>query len=129
MKIINNIVTKKNRLLLLFFCLTLLITSCKHEVDMSGIPEISFSGDIQLILASNCTMSGCHSTDATSEFSLTTYNDVIENGDIRPGDANDSKLYEVILETGDDRMPPTGSLTEIQIKKIFIWIEQGAKNN
>jgi Planctomycete cytochrome C len=105
------------------------LNSCKHEVDLTGIPEISFSTDIQLILSGNCTMSGCHGTDAQSEFSLTTYNDVINNGDVSKGNANNSDLYKVLLEEGEDRMPPTGPLTDLQIKKVYLWIEQGAKDN
>lgn len=115
---------------ILFVCIsTFSLNSCKHEVDLTGVPEISFSKDIQLILSGNCTMSGCHANDATSEFPLITYDNVMEEGDIKAGEPHDSDLYKVLLRTGDERMPPTGPLSDIQIKKIFIWIEQGAKNN
>ncbi len=105
------------------------LNSCKHEVDLTGVPEISFANDIQTILSGNCTMSGCHNTDAGSEFPLTTYEKVMDEGDVKPGNANGSELYQVLLRSGDERMPPNGPLSDIQIKKIFIWIEQGAKNN
>lgn len=117
----------KTRIILFVFSSSL--SSCKHDPDLSGIPEISFANDIQAIISGNCAMNGCHANDAQSEFSLTTYADVMDNGDINPGNARDSKLYEVLLETGDDKMPPNGDLTEIQIKKIYLWIEQGAKDN
>jgi hypothetical protein len=103
--------------------------SCKHEVDLSGVPEISFANDIQLILSGNCVSNGCHSTDEASEFPLITYEQVINEGDVKAGDAHGSELYQVLLRTGGERMPPNGPLSDIQIKKIFIWIEQGAKNN
>ena len=114
-------------LLILMSAFTL--NSCKHEVDLTGVPEISFSNDIQLILSGNCSMPACHGTDAASEFPLVTYQNVMNEGDVKAGDANASELYQVLLRTGDERMPPTGPLTDIQIKKIFIWIEQGAKDN
>ncbi len=108
---------------------TVSLNSCKHEVDLAGVPEISFANDIQLILSGNCTMTGCHGTDASSEFPLVSYENVMDEGDVEAGNANSSKLYEVLLRTDDERMPPTGPLTDLQLKKIFIWIEQGAKDN
>lgn len=108
---------------------TISFNSCKHDVDLTGVPEISFSNDIQLILSGNCTMAGCHNTDAQSEFPLITYSNVMQEGDVKAGNAKDSELYKVLLKSGDERMPPNGPLNDIQIKKIFIWIEQGAKNN
>lgn len=122
---------KKNLYLGFIFILlsSVSFNSCKHEVDLTGVPEISFANDIQLILSGNCTMAGCHNTDAASEFPLTTYENVMAEGDVKPGDAHGSELYQVLLRTGDERMPPSGPLSDLQIKKIFIWIEQGAKNN
>lgn len=115
--------------LVLILLSSISFNSCKHEVDLSGVPEISFANDIQLILSGNCTMSGCHNTDAASEFPLVTYQNVMDEGDVKPGDAHGSELYQVLLRTGEERMPPDGHLSDIQIKKIFIWIEQGAKDN
>lgn len=57
------------------------------------------------------------------------YNDVINNADVNAGDAKGSKLYQVLFETGEEKMPPNGDLTDKQKKLIFIWIEQGAKDN
>jgi hypothetical protein len=53
----------------------------------------------------------------------------MNEGDVKSGNAHGSDLYKVLLRTGDERMPPNGPLSDIQIKKIFIWIEQGAKDN
>ncbi len=117
------------KIIITAFVLSSSIISCKHEPDLSGIPEISFANDIQAIISGNCAMNGCHANDAQSEFPLTSYNDVMNHGEVKPGNAHDSKIYEVLLENGDDKMPPNGNLTEIQIKKIYLWIEQGAKDN
>lgn len=113
-----------------FFALVIVsLNSCKHDVDLTGVPEMSFENDIKVILSGNCSMNACHGSDSKSEFPLLTYNDVMTHGEVKAGDARDSKIYEAIIETGDDKMPPTGSLTDLQIKKIYIWIEQGAKDN
>jgi cytochrome c553 len=47
---------------------------------------------------------------------------------ISPGNANGSKLYRVLLEDGEDRMPPDAPLSEAQMDSIAAWINQGAKN-
>ena len=107
--------------------------SCRHKTDLTGIKDVSFSTDIQPILAANCTMSGCHNGSGSGgehEFGLTTYNDVM--GIVSADDAHSSKLYEVISNHGlEDIMPPSPNppLSNDQVKIIYLWIEQGAKNN
>ena len=108
-----------------------LLGSCTHNPDLESIRDISFSSDIQPIIAGNCTQSGCHNDQGDSEFSLITYDDVINNGEVRAGNANGSKLYKAISNHSDKIMPPPPSLelSSDQIKLVYIWIEQGAKNN
>jgi hypothetical protein len=122
----------KKTILFLFAILPFAIAfSCKHEPI---IPEqnISFATDILPIIQSSCQHSGCHDT-ITNEFSLTNYQEVMEEGDIEPGNPEDSKLYEAITapDGDEDRMPqpPYNRLSEMNIRKIYIWIAQGAKNN
>lgn len=108
----------------------LTLNSCKHEIDLSSAPTISFKNDIQAIISGNCSMNACHGNDDRSEFPLTTYAHVMDEGGITPGDAKGSEFYQVLLiNYGEKKMPPNGPLSDIQIKKIFIWIEQGAKDN
>ena len=105
-------------------------SSCIHKTDLTGLKEVSFSNDIQAIIGGNCTQSGCH--DGVSEFPLFTYNDVMNNGEITAGDAHGSKLYLTISNHGfEERMPPDPLplLSTDQIKLVYLWIEQGAKNN
>lgn len=117
-------------ILLLTISTALTLNSCKHDIDLSTAPTISFKDDIQAIISGNCAMNGCHGNDSQSEFSLTSYNSVMSEGDIKAGDAKGSKFYQVLLvNVGEEKMPPEGPLTDIQIKKVFIWIEQGAKDN
>ncbi len=119
--------------------ISILVIGCHTDPDLSATPEVSFQRDIQPILGSNCTMSGCHNDDNSGgnhdddddddSESLTTYNDVMDYGEIVAGNAHRSKLYRCITNRNDNPMPPNGWLATEDIQKIYIWIEQGAKNN
>ncbi len=114
---------------LLLILLGAMITSCSHEAIIPNSPLVSFSNDVQGIIIGNCTQSGCHPSSSDHEkFSLVTYDDVLKI--VEPGNARNSKLYETITGHGT-LMPPSSqsSLTDQQIKYIYLWIEQGAKNN
>jgi Planctomycete cytochrome C len=121
----------KKHIILIVPMIFLLETSCVHETDVNSLKSVSFSSDIQPLLAGNCTQSECHGTNS-NEFPLVTYEDVMSNGDIKAGNAHDSKLYEVVSDPGvDEPMPPPPrlALSSDQLKLIYLWIEQGAKNN
>ncbi|MEY2800253.1 MAG: hypothetical protein RI934_1241 [Bacteroidota bacterium] len=113
-----------------FIVVLFFFDSCKHEIDLANAPEITFSKDVQPIITSRCSMSGCHSESNYEKFALITYEDVVDI--VEPGNARSSELYEVITDlSGEDRMPPLpdNRLADQQILKIMVWIEQGAKNN
>ncbi|HLG02084.1 MAG TPA: hypothetical protein VI731_00725 [Bacteroidia bacterium] len=108
------------------------VFSCKHEPILDNVPEISFSNDILPLIQSNCQHSGCHDTTGYGPFPLIDYQTVMDNGDIEAGSPEDSKLYELITDPDPaDRMPqpPYEPLSERNIKLIYFWIAQGAKNN
>jgi len=102
------------------------LSSCRHEPDLTNIPAVHFSVEVQTILSGNCTMSGCH--DGESQFSLIGYENVMSY--VKANDARSSKLYRTVTGRGE-MMPPTSrpSLTNTQIEQIYVWIEQGALNN
>ncbi len=102
-------------------------SSCKHEPDLESLPELTYEADIKRIISSNCSMDGCHGTDQASEFPLTTYEEVMDECEVEPGNANGSKLYEVITDNGPEKMPPSAPLLDNDIKRIYIWIMKGAK--
>lgn len=111
--------------------LAIVFFGCRHEPVLPD-HQVSFSTEIQPIIQMGCTMAGCHGDSLNQEFKLVTYNDVMDHGDVKPGDAHGSKLYEVITTTsGEDRMPrePYARLSDRNIRLIYIWIEQGAQNN
>lgn len=103
--------------------------SCKHPSEIPPEPAISFSQQVQPIIIGNCTRSGCHGQENPEEFQLLTYDDVMANGEISPGNSDNSKLYRAITARGEDPMPPDRKLSEEDILTIYIWIQQGAKNN
>lgn len=105
--------------------------SCKHEPVLPE-QQVSFNADIMPIIQQGCWHAGCHGDSLNSEFKLTDYDKIMDKCEVTPGEPFNSKLYEVItLTSGEDKMPqaPYPALTERQIKLIYIWIAQGAKNN
>ena len=87
-----------------------------------------FTRDIQPLINSNCTMSGCHSGGGGEARDLTTYSGIM--GYVRVGNANASRLYTVLSGSGDNKMPPNGNtpLNSAQKALIALWINDGAKN-
>lgn len=139
---------KKNRYAIAagLIALVLLMNACRHELfdqippgagagnpppTSSCSPDTAyFINDIMPIISSNCTMSGCHDNITHADgVNLTTYGNIIRY--VVPGNAADSKLYKMLIKTGDERMPPPPMqpLTAAQIALIQKWINQGAKNN
>jgi len=100
---------------------------------------ISYSRDIQTIFQYNCT--SCHgNTSPSGGLSLTNYDSLMAGGNsgpvVRPKAKPEfSLLYKKVAYSEDkipfgSRMPPNGPyLDESQIKYIWQWINNGAKNN
>ena len=134
--------------LLLTLGLFVLIYACKHDIINPGNDSgnngggagggsadsfVCFEAQILPIFLSNCAKSGCHDVaTAEEDLILDSYDNIIRTvgSDIKPGNANNSKLYKVLLESGDDRMPqpPNPPLLPEQIELIKEWINEGAKN-
>jgi len=127
----------------LIFTLIMIVGSCMHDpfIDPSSLNNgevstpgcttsgtVCFESSVLPIFISSCARSGCHDATTREEgYVLDSYANIIKKG-IKPGDANDSKIYEVLFESGDDAMPPDGPLTKAQKDSIAAWINQGAKN-
>lgn len=94
---------------------------------------VYFQNEVLPLIISNCTTAGCHDKlGEEQEVLLVDYASIINYGEIKPGNPNESKLYKKITENGgDDRMPPppTDPLSTEQKNIIKTWIEQGALNN
>jgi uncharacterized membrane protein len=105
------------------------LNACRHDPDLDGLTEVSYETSIAPILSSGCTYSNCHGIDG-EQFSLLTYEEVMRK--VKAFDAHKSDLYQSIVHKGlIQAMPPSGyqQLTNDQITLIYVWIEQGAKNN
>jgi len=91
---------------------------------------ISFAGDVMPIFESRCI--NCHGGDQTREgLDMKTYESLMagsENGPVvAPGDSNNSKLVELLL---NGKMPKRGpKLTPAETQTIVDWVDAGALNN
>jgi hypothetical protein len=101
-------------------------SSCRHNPDIPVSPIFTFNQDVSSITLNNCATVGCH--DGSSKRKpLITYTDVMNY--VTPGKPYDSKLFTVIIKLSGNKMPPTGTLADEQIKSVYLWILQGAKEN
>jgi mono/diheme cytochrome c family protein len=120
----------------------ILSIGCRHTLPDPLLPSgsnmggpcsadtVYFVNDILPIISSNCAMAGCHDAVTRKEgVELTGYNSIKK--EVSAGRSSNSKLYEVLLHHGNDRMPPPPkpALTAEQISKIRTWIDQGARYN
>ena len=106
--------------------------SCRHSVDFSQYPDVKYSTDVNPIIIANCTQRGCHGGADSKRFKLLTYDDVVKHCGIVNGHPEKSNLYTIIRSYSNyNRMPAASyaQLTDDQIKVIYLWIGQGAKNN
>lgn len=89
---------------------------------------IYFINDILPLLNMSCAQVDCHDA-ITHEEGVEMYDYAHIKEEVTPGNLDDSDLWGVINETGDDAMPPDGPLSSEQMLAIQTWILQGAKNN
>ena len=103
----------------------------------TGSKAVCFESEILPIFRSNCAKSNCHdATTRKDKYVLDSYDNLFredgkyEDDNIKPGDPNKSRLYQVLFENGNDKMPPPGNtdLTDDQKNLIARWIIEGAKN-
>jgi len=125
----------------LFTTLLLVVISCKHEVPVQQVNPnplpgpvanngVCFESDILPLFKSNCAKAGCHDATTHEEnLILDSYANIMRK-DIVPGNADGSKIYRVLFETGSKKMPPApnADLTAAQKALIAKWINEGAKN-
>ncbi|MES2560208.1 MAG: hypothetical protein V4590_10730 [Bacteroidota bacterium] len=107
----------------------------QHTIEVSIVkkalqqPAVSFTQTIQPLLTSNCNFNGCHANGSRAgKVELSCY-DSVQNSVI-PFHADASKLYFSLIKTDPLRiMPPAGKLHANKIQSVWLWIEQGARNN
>jgi hypothetical protein len=120
---------------------------CRHETDFTDfpanpglpVPSATCSGDsvyfvnsVLPMIRSSCALSGCHDMETAEDgIILTDYYRIKITGGIKPGNSGSSRLYKVLSETGESRMPPSpfAEFTAEQKAIVARWIDQGAKYN
>ena len=114
--------------LLIIFTITSWITSCTHQANITGIPEICFGRDVLPIFVNSCAMPGsrCHNGQGgESRMALNSYTDISQL--VVPGNPNASRVYKAIIAAGgENKMPPGQPLSLDNRTIIRLWIEQGA---
>ncbi len=102
------------------------LIGCKYDKEDELYPvlcdqsDITFSRDIEPIIASKCAVPGCHVTGGTANGNFEDYlglNAKVGNGSVRSR----------VLESRD--MPPSGSITPCELETIQSWLDAGAPNN
>lgn len=120
------------------------LCGCPTAGDMDDKGGVSFSKDVQPILAASC--AGCHSPGGFAQlagvtldlrsgraFASLTDDDDDDDDIVVPGDAEASLLFEKVSSDSPsvgERMPLFGTaLPDSDIAAIREWIDAGAPNN
>jgi mono/diheme cytochrome c family protein len=94
---------------------------------------VYFQNEILPLLISSCGVIGCHDPGTAQDgVVLTDYFSVVNTAGVKPGNPEESDLYEVLTEDDPDKRmppPPNAPLSQDKIEKIRKWILQGALNN
>ncbi|QZE14057.1 hypothetical protein K4L44_16240 [Halosquirtibacter laminarini] len=105
------------------FCLFVLLEGCTYnDIEYQELKQVSFKNDIVPIFENSCT--SCHKSQS-SIFSL------------EPTEAYKSLQKEKLIEEKETRLllklyeghPTKSTLNENQLKKIELWIKEGALEN
>ncbi len=128
----------RDSLIFLLPLAALVIANCRHEPEkmiITGNPchpdTVYFERDLLPVLRSNCAMEGCHdAATALDGVILDNFANVMATADVKPGDPDDSDLYEVLIEDNINKRMPLGlpPLNTDQITLVRKWIQQGALN-
>ena len=112
-----------------FLAFTLIVHGCYYDViiekEIEETQAISFSEDIIPIFKSSCI--SCH--DGVVSYPSLLQNEAYQalwaDNYIEEGDASSSKL---VLKLKDNH-PFEGAITDSELTKIQLWIQQGAEDN
>ena len=114
---------------LLFISSLLLLSSCRTDSEEALYPvdenvcepeQVSYSITISPLIKNYCATVGCHVQGGGG-------NGIFENyAQVKAKVDNGSFLQRVIVAQD---MPPSGSLTDCEIKTIQQWLTEGAQDN
>jgi hypothetical protein len=97
------------------------------------VDTLCFQQSILPLFVSSCAKSSCHDAISHVEgYNLTDYSHIMNSGDgVVPYNPDETEIYKVLFESGEDRMPPSPlpALTSNQKEAIRRWIAEGALNS
>ena len=93
------------------------------DTPVQAQEEVSFSQDILPIFQE--VAASCHGT--SGGLSLETYEGVMSV--VVAGNPEESMLWKRLNGEAGPIMPPSGKLSDNLLQLIYLWIQQGAKNN
>jgi hypothetical protein len=106
------------------FALSILMSSCYYDLESElypgpcEVPEVpTYSADIQLIIAENCSTSGCHDSGGNAPGNF------MEFAGLQAKVNDGSFEQEVLINLA---MPPSGGLSQCELTIIETWIANGA---
>lgn len=91
-----------------------------YEANQCDSTGITFTQHIEPIIRGKCATTGCHVAGGTGNGIFESYGGVKEKVN------NGSLLRRTVVERN---MPPSGPLSECQMKQIRAWIAAGAPEN
>jgi hypothetical protein len=101
--------------------------ACTIVPNTTPSDQVCFNTQILPLIVSNCSTSGCHDSKSRADgYELTSYKTITSKG-INTSKPLTSKLYQVMMDTGEDRMPLSAPLSKAQTDLFLKWIQQGAK--
>ncbi len=124
------------KLIFTLLLVSLILTACDNDKSVEpGVKDnVSFALDIQPILTEKCAT--CHNpTEVEPDFreglAYESFEELIAEGDVIPGNAEGSELVEMLegVSADGNTMPPSGLMSETNIALVKKWIDEGAKNN
>lgn len=127
---------KAINIILLSIWLAFILVSCYYDNPPGEIPiaieNVSFNRDIVPIFSNSCMGEGCHAGDHFPDLrpskAWESLQGVNSSGELLVNLTipNESPIY---IEVKSGSMPPTGSLSRIEIEFIKAWIEKGGFND
>lgn len=120
------------------FIFLLSLGACKHDVvDKIEVSEVCSEDTVYfqeqvLPIFKSCASAECHSVEDHQEnLILVDYFNIYDTAQLIPGNPDESEIYEAMISTGDDRMPPEPyePLSQYKTDLVYKWIQQGGLNN
>lgn len=91
-----------------------------YQANPCDTVDVTFNEDIEPIVRGQCAITGCHIAGGTGNGIFESYAGVKAKVD------NGSLLQRTVVD-GD--MPPSGPLSDCQMKLLEAWVAQGAPEN